>query len=94
MNAINSWLTLDAAHPALLAEGMGVSREAVRLWGTGKRNVALRNVPRMCCITGLSPYEIRPDVFGLNSNGRDALQNPPKLAVAYRCAISKSESAA
>ncbi|MFT8918043.1 MAG: hypothetical protein ABF887_00480 [Gluconobacter oxydans] len=94
MNAINSWLALDAAHPARLAEGMGVSREAVRLWGAGKRNVALRNVPRMCGITGLSPYDIRPDVFGLNSNGGDISQNTPKLAVAYRRAASKSENAA
>ncbi|MFT8898104.1 MAG: hypothetical protein ABF968_14270 [Acetobacter sp.] len=91
MNAINSWLALDAHHPARLAERMGVSREAVRLWGAGKRNVALRNVPRMCCITGLSPHEIRPDVFRLNSNGDDISKNTPKLAAAYLCAESKSE---
>ena len=45
---------------ALLAQAVGISRQAVRLW----RTIPPEHVLLIERLTGVSRYRIRPDIFG------------------------------
>ena len=64
MDALQLWLCGSHQRSQMLASQVGVTAEAVRLWAVGKRKVGVKKIMRVSEVTGLSPSEIRPDVFG------------------------------
>lgn len=45
-----------------LADAVGVSREAVRMWRSGQRRIAVDRVAAVSAATGIPAAELRPDL--------------------------------
>lgn len=64
MRALDELLKRKALTSRQIAEEAGVSTETVRLWRSGKRKIAVGRIGQVARITGLTPHDLRPDVFG------------------------------
>ncbi|MBV1835629.1 helix-turn-helix domain-containing protein [Acetobacter estunensis] len=64
MNAINRRISQGSVVPQDAARRLNVSLETVRLWRCGKRKVSVGRVADVCAIFGITPEDVRPDIFG------------------------------
>lgn len=64
MRALDELLKRKALTSRQIAKEAGVSMETVRLWRLGKRKIAVGRLGQVARITGLTPHDLRPDVFG------------------------------
>jgi DNA-binding transcriptional regulator YdaS (Cro superfamily) len=55
-------MTANGMTDQQLAEAVGVSREAVRLWRSGQRRIAAERVAAVSAATGIPAAELRPDL--------------------------------
>lgn len=64
MNPISEAVTKFQGGQAALARELGISPQAVNQWVTGRRPVPVRWALQIERLTGISRYDLRPDVFG------------------------------